>query len=163
MKKISIGMVALIALSIAGCGPSAEQKKMVTDMTGEVTTMVNDASSSLGKIDDAVKQVDAAIITGDSLKMKAPKDSTSIGNAIIQLKTAKDRLLSVKDNVSQWVAAYKTPDLEKAKFEQVVADLKKNKDEVTSASAEIQGAIDAAMTALEEYRNVASSVKVTKK
>lgn len=156
MKKFSFVVVALIAL--AGCGPDAEQKKMVADLTTEVSSMINDASSSLGKMDDIAGQITSAMSGADSLAMKFPKDTASIMGAINQLKSAKDRVMSVKDNVSEWVKNYKTPDLASMKFDQVVSDLKKNKDELTSATSEIQGALDVATTAIDGYKNVASGL-----
>jgi hypothetical protein len=159
MKKFSVVvMVALLGLAIIGCGPSAEQKKLIADLTGEVGTMVNDAASSLGKMDDVAGQITSAIGSADSLKMKFPKDSTAVGGAIAQLTSAKDRLMSVKDNVSAWLKNYKTPDLTNLKFDQVVSDLKKNKEELTSAVGEIQGALGAATTALDGYKGIASGL-----
>jgi uncharacterized lipoprotein YehR (DUF1307 family) len=158
MKKFAFVFVAILALAIAGCGPSTEQKKMVADLTSEVTSMVNDATSSLGKMDDVAGQVASAIAAGDSLKMKFPKDSASIGSALTQLKSAKDRLMSVKDNVSAWLKNFKTPDLANMKVDEAVSNLKKNKDELTTAASEIPGTLDAATTALDGYKNIASGL-----
>lgn len=158
MKKFVFVLVASLALAAIGCGPSAEQRKMVADLTGEVTNMVNDATSSLGKMEDVAGQITSAVSGGDSLAMKFPKDTTSIMGAVNQLKSAKDRLMSVKDNVSAWLKSYKTPDLTKMKFTDVVTNLKKSKDELTTATSEIQNAMSAASAALDSYKGIASGL-----
>jgi prefoldin subunit 5 len=66
--------------------------------------------------------------------------------------------MSVKDNVSSWINAYKAPDLTKMEYDQVIADLKKNKDELTTATSEIKGALSAASAAIDGYKNVASTL-----
>jgi ABC-type transporter Mla subunit MlaD len=139
-----------------GCGPNAEQQKMVADLTGEVSSMVNDATAALGNMDNVAGQITSALSGADSLAMKFPKDTTSIMGIANQLRSAKDRLMSVKDNVGDWLKAYKTPSLETMKFDEVVSVLKKSKDELTTAASEIQGAMGAASSALDGYKNLAS-------
>lgn len=158
MKNLVVPIAALILVALVGCGPSAEQKKMVADLTTEVTSMMNDAKSSLGDLDKAAGDITTSLSGADSLMMKYPKDTEAINGAVTQLKSAKDRLMSVKDNVSSWINAYKAPDLTKMKFDQVIADLKKNKDELTTATSEIKGALSAASAAIDGYKNVASTL-----
>jgi hypothetical protein len=158
MKKLAVVLVALTVLALVGCGPSAEQKKMVADLTTEVTTMVNSTSAKLGDLDNVAGQITSAISGADSLAMKFPKDTASIMGAITQLKSAKDRVMSVKENVSAWVSNFKAPDLTKMKFDEVLTSLKKSKDELTSAGAEVEGAMTAATTALDGYKGIASGL-----
>lgn len=165
MTKISFIGIALIGLMIAGCGPSAEQKQMLTDLTAEVTTMVSDASSSLTKMDDIAGKLTSAISDADSIAKKYPKEAAVVNSAMEELNMAKSRVTGVKDNVSAWVKNYKTRDLTKMKFEEIIANLKTSKDELSTATSEIQGALGAAGTALENYNTIASGLvaKVAKR
>lgn len=157
MKRFVFVVVAF-ALAAIGCGPSAEQNKMVADLTGEVTDMINDARSSIGQMEDVAGQIASAVSGADSLAKKFPRDTTSIMGAVNQLKSAKDRLISVKDNVTAWVNNFKTPDLAAMKFDEVVSNLKKSKDELTTATSEIQGALSAASASLDGYKSVSSGL-----
>ncbi|NUN03113.1 MAG: hypothetical protein HUU41_18560 [Bryobacteraceae bacterium] len=158
MRIISAMLVALLALTIVGCGPTEEQKKMVADLTTEVTTMVNDATSSLGNIDNMAGEITTAISGAQELSTKFPKEAATINDAVTKLTAAKDRLTGVKDNVSAWLQNYKTPDLATMKFDEVVTKLKTSKDELTTATTEIQGALGAAETALTEYKGIADGL-----
>ncbi len=151
--------IALCCLVLVGCGPSAEQKKMVMDLNSEVTTMINSAQASLGNLDDMAAQVTSAMSSADSMRMKLPEDSTSLRGAMNELNSAKDRLMGVKENVSAWLKNYKTPDLANMKIDEVTASLKKNKEELSTASTEISNALNAAKTAIDGYKNVASMGK----
>lgn len=156
MKHVSVVLVALLALAIVGCGPSAEEKKMVDDLTAEVKSMVDNASNSVGKLEGVAGEITAAIAGADSLAKKYPKETASITSAVDQLKSAKDRVMSVKDNVSAWLAQFKLPSLETMKFDQVLSELKKQKEELSTATSEIEGALSAATSALDSYKNLAS-------
>ncbi|MER3523627.1 MAG: hypothetical protein C4326_06035 [Ignavibacteria bacterium] len=158
MKQVSIVLVALFALAIAGCGPSAEQKKMVDDLTAEVKSMADNASNSIGKLEGVAGEIAAAIAGADSLAKKYPKDTASITSAVSQLRSAKDRVTSVKDNVSAWLAQFKVPSLETMKFDQVLSKLKKQKEELSTATSEVEGALSAATTALDSYKGLASGL-----
>ncbi len=158
MKTALSILVAVLAFAVIGCGPSAEQKKMLSDLTSEVTTMINDTKSSLGELDGLGSQLTSALSSGDSLKQKFPKDSTAINAALTQLTTAKNRVMTVKDNVKAWIDSYKAPDLANLKFDNVIADLKKSKDDLSEAKTEVQGAMSAASTALDNYNNVFSNM-----
>ncbi len=158
MKKLAVVLVALTVVSLIGCGPSAEQQKMVADLTTEVTTMVNNTSTKLGDLDNVAAQIASAVSGADSLAMKFPKDTASIMGAVNQLKSAKDRVMAVKDNVSAWISNFKTPDLTKMKFDEVLTSLKKSKDELTSAGTEVEGAMSAATAALDGYNGIASGL-----
>lgn len=158
MKYFSVILVALVALVLIGCGPSAEQKKMVADLTAEVTGMVDNVKNSLGKLDNVSGEITAAIAGADSLAQKNPKDAAAITDAVNQLKTAKERLMSVKDNVNSWVAAFKVPDLATMGFDKTMAQLKQDKEQLTTATSEIEGALGAANTALDGYKNLAASL-----
>ncbi len=159
MKKLAIALLATVALSVFGCGPSQEQKKTIADLTTEVTNMVNYTNTSLGKLEDLSGQVQSAISGADTLGKKFPKDTVSITNAVTQLKSAKDRLMSVKENVTAWIGAYKMPDLENMKTDELISSLKKSKDDLTSATQEIEGALNAATAALDGYSNLATELR----
>lgn len=164
MKNV-LAIVAMALIVLAGCGPSEEQRKMLADLTSEVTGMVNAAQSSLGNLDNITSQLASAVANGDSLAMKFPKEAPAITAAVNQVKSAADRVSGVKNNVSDWLKNYQAPDLTKMKFDEVISRLKKNKDDLTTATSEIEGALSAANSALEGYKSVAAGLmaKVAKK
>ena len=155
MKMLSALLVIIFAFTVIGCGPSEEQKKMVADLTTEVTTMVNNATTSLTKMDDIAGQITAAVSGSEQLTAKFPKEAAMVTDGVSKLTAAKDRLMSVKDNVSAWLQNYKTPDLATMKFDDVLAKLKTSKDELTTATSEIDGALGAATAALDSYKSIA--------
>ncbi|MBI5471884.1 MAG: hypothetical protein HY961_06020 [Ignavibacteriae bacterium] len=165
MKKLAVLLTAALLIAVLGCGPSQEQKQMVADLTTEVTNLVNDTHSSLDKLDDVSGQVSSTLAGADTLARKFPKDTVSITNVVTQLHSAKDRLTSVKENVTAWIGAYKMPDLDKMKFDEVISNLKKSKDDLASATQEINGALSGATSAIENYRKVETelSTKVASK
>jgi ABC-type transporter Mla subunit MlaD len=157
MKQLIV-VVALAVGVLAGCGPTQEQQKMLADLTTEVTSMVNTAQSSLGNLDNMAGELTSALSQGDSLAKKFPKDAPAIDAAVARLKSAGDRVTAVKGNVSAWIENYKAPDLTKLKFDEAISDLKKNKDDLTAATSEIQGALSAATDALNNYKGVAAGL-----
>ncbi len=158
MKKTFVLVMGLLALLVIGCGPSAEQKKMVDDLTAEVKTMADNAQSSLGQLDGLAGEITAAVSSGDSLAKKYPKQSAEITDVINKLNSAKERLMSVKNNVSSWLAAFKVPDLATMEFDKVMTQLKQDKEQLTTAKSEIEGALGAANAALDGYKNLAASL-----
>lgn len=158
MKYFNSLVGGILLLTLVGCGPSAEQKKMVADLTSEVTTMVDNVKNSLARLDNISGEVTAAIAGADSLAQKNPKDTAAISNVLNQLKSAKDRVMSVKDNVNSWIAAFKVPDLATMDFDKVMAQLKQDKEQLTTATSEIEGALTAANTALDGYKNLAANL-----
>jgi hypothetical protein len=165
MKNFAVTLIPVVALLIAGCGPSEEQKKMQADLTNQVAEMANATQASLGKMDDITAQVASAIASMDTLAKRFPKDTVVIAGASNQLKSANERLASVKENVSAWLSNYKSPDPSKMKFDELISDLKKSKDDLTSANGEIEGALSNATSALDGYKSVAANIatKPTKK
>lgn len=158
MKYFSEVVAAFLVIALTGCGPSAEQKKVAADMTTEVTTMVENVKSSLGKLDNIAGEITAAITAADSLAQKNPKEAATITEVVNQLKSAKDRAMSVKDNVNSWVAAFKAPDMATMDFDKVMAQLKQDKEQLATATSEIEGAMTAANAALDGYKNLAANL-----
>ncbi len=158
MKNILVLVIALLTLSVIGCGPSAEQKKMVDDLTAEVKAMADNAQSSLGQLDGMVGEISTAVSRADSLAQQHPKQAAEITDVITKLNSAKDRVMSVKDNVSKWLAAFKVPDLATMGFDKALAQLKQDKEELTTAKSEIEGALTTANTALDGYKSLAASL-----
>jgi hypothetical protein len=158
MKTMYAVVLALLSLSVIGCGPSAEQKKMVNNLTAEVKTMADNAKSSLGQLEGVAGEITAAVAGADTLAKKYPKQAAEITDAVNKLNAAKDRVMSVKDQVNKWLATFKVPDLASMDFDKVMAKLKEDKDQLTTAKSEIEGALSAATTALEGYKNLAASL-----
>lgn len=158
MKNILVLVSALLALALIGCGPSAEQKKMVDDLTAEVKAMADNAQSSLGQLDGVAAEITTTVSSADSLAKKYPKQSAEIADVMNKLNSAKERVMSVKDNVSSWLAAFKVPDLATMDFDKVLAQLKQDKEQLITAKSEIEGALTAANTALDGYKNLAANL-----
>jgi prefoldin subunit 5 len=153
MKNI-LATGLLVALFI-GCGPTAEQLNTIKNLTTEVMNLRNGASDQLGKVDGIVGMITGALAQSDTLMQKFPKDATTIQGAVDQLKSSQTQLLSVKDNVSNWISNFKAPTLENMKFEDALKSLTSSKDEITSASGELTSAISAATAAVDNYKGIA--------
>lgn len=150
MKK---NVAVAICLLLWCCGPSADEEKMARDVTTEVVDLVNSLQSSLQKIDDAADQISAAIIHAESFRMKYQKDSTALANTARRLKSEKERLLSFKSNMGDWVRKYRAPDFNKTNFNEALSTLKKDREQLVSTGNEIQNVMEAAQAALDEYNS----------
>lgn len=153
-------LIIATCLLLFACGPTAEEKKMVSDLTTEVVEMANATRASLQKIDDATGRVSREIHYADSLKMRFRRDSTSLGNNVVRLKAETDRLMELKKSVGEQVLKYRLPDLNKTDLQEGIAMLKKDREELISVGNEIQNALKAAQSTIDKCHSAVSAIIV---
>jgi hypothetical protein len=162
-------LLAGAGLLIAGCGKSAEFKKLESDLFSSVTTMHDDGMSLMNKGRDLSAKIDDAIATYDSMAAKYPK--VFEGQTSDDLKAAKEKLATAATSMKEWMAGMKPYDPTMDHTE-VMTQLSNAKDGITKVKTQFQEAITAATTALENHKAFAEQMagkltasvkKVTKK
>lgn len=148
-------LIAGAALLIAGCGKSAEFKKLESDLFGSLSTLHDDGMALMNKGSDLSAQIDDAIAKYDSLAAKYPKEFA--GQSSDDLKAAKEKLANAAASMKEWMAGMKPYDPTMDHTE-VMAQLTKAKDGITKVKAEFQDAITSATTALEHHKAFAEEM-----
>lgn len=157
MKQIAILSVLVIsaAVLIAGCGKSAEFKKLESDMYASVTAMHDDGMSMMNKESDLSAKIDDAIAKYDSMAAKYPKEFE--GQSSDDLKAAKEKIATATASMKEWMSGMKPFDPTMDHTE-VMAQLTAAKDGVTKVKANFQDALSAATTALENHKAAAEQM-----
>ncbi len=140
-----------LSLILVCCGPSDEEKKTARDLTNEIVEMVNALQGSLQRIDDASAQLSTAIVHAESFRMRYQKDSTALAKTATRLRSEKDRLVALKNNVGEWVRKYRPPDLNQTGLGEAVSTLKRDREQLIAAGNEIQTGMESVQTAMDEY------------
>jgi hypothetical protein len=162
-------LIAGAALLVAGCGKSAEFKKLESDLFASVTSMHDDGMSLMNKGRDLSAKIDDAIAAYDSMAAKYPKQFE--GQSSDDLKAAKEKLAGAAASMKEWMGGMKPYDPTMDHTE-VMAQLASAKDGITKVKAQFQDAITSAATALESHKAFAEDMtaklaagvkKVTKK
>jgi hypothetical protein len=162
-------LIAGAAFVIAGCGKSAEFKKLESDLFASVTAMHDDGMSLMNKGRDLSSKIDDAIAMYDSMAAKYPK--VFEGQSSDDLKAAKEKLATATTSMKEWMAGMKPYD-STMEHTEVMTQLSNAKDGITKVKAQFQDAITAATTALDNHKAFAEQMaakittnvkKVTKK
>ena len=144
---------SLLCLILICCGPSEDEKKTARDLTNEIVEMVNALQGSIQRIDDASSELSSAIVHTESFRMKYQKDSTVLAKTAIHLRSEKDRLMSLRNDVGEWVKKYKPPDLNQIGFKEAVSTLKRDREELVLVGDKIQKGMDSVQAAMDEYNS----------
>jgi hypothetical protein len=171
MKKLAIfpALVLATAILIYGCGKSEEFKKMESTLYSSVMTLHDEGMTLMNKGSDLSAKIDAAMAQYDSLAAKYPKQFQ--GHSSDDLKAAKEKITGATSSLKEWMSSLKPYD-PAAEHTEVMAQLTKEKDSITTVNADFQDAISAATAALDNHKALAESLtakvatavkKVTKK
>jgi hypothetical protein len=165
MKSTLVTLAVLVAFVLAGCGKSEVQKKLESDLNSEVMKMHDATMATLAKAKDLSTQIDGAVAVQDSLAKRFPKAFE--GKTTNDLTAAKEKLAGVKDEMDKWMKGHKPFD-PNGKHEDILAQLKKDKDDLTKVKNDVEGALAAATTAIDAHKQlaadaVAKTVKIVKK
>jgi hypothetical protein len=148
-------LLAGAAMLIAGCGKSAEFKKLESDLFASVTAMHDDGMSLMNKGRDLSAKIDDAIAMYDSMAAKYPKEFE--GHSNDDLKAAKEKLAGAAASMKDWMSGMKPYDPTMDHTE-VMAQLTKAKDGITKVKGDFQEAISSATTALENHKAFAEEM-----
>lgn len=165
MKSTLITLAVLVAFVLAGCGKSEIQKKLESELNNEVMKIHDAAMATMTKGKDLASQLDGVVATQDSLAKLFPKAFE--GKTTDDLKAAKDKLAGVKDEMDKWMKGHKAFD-PNGKHEDILAQLKKDKEDLTKIRGDVEGAFTAATTAIDSHKQLladvaAKTVKTVKK
>ncbi len=142
-------LIVCTAILLAGCGKSAEFKKLESDLFGSVTSMHDEGMSLMNQGRDLSARIDEAIASYDSMAAKYPK--VFEGQSSDDLKAAKEKLAGAAASMKEWMSGMKPydPTLDHT---EVMAQLSAAKDGITKVKAQFQDAITSATTALENHK-----------
>ena len=149
MKQI-LGFVITMVLTVAlvGCGKSPEEKKMESEMSTEVTKLLDENKAALEQVSSLINQVDVTIARRDSMVVAHPKETA--GHSVEDLQNAKTRLAAAQDALEKWLKAYR-PYNEGMKHQEAMNNLKRAKEDLTNAKTNIDEASAAANTAIDHH------------
>lgn len=156
--KVAVSAVAvllMLGLVVAGCGKSEALKKMEAELNAQVMKMHEDQMNTMGSLKDFAAQIDAAVANHDELTKKFAKQME--GHTTDDLVAAKEKLLTIETEMDGWMKGFTKYD-EQAKHEDVMAQLNKYKDELTSMQTKIDEGMSAAKTALEGHAQFAADL-----
>lgn len=148
-------LIACTALLVAGCGKSAEFKKLESDLFASVHSMHDEGMSLMNQGRDLSAKIDDAIATYDSMAAKYPK--VFEGQSSDDLKAAKEKLAGAAASMKEWMAGMKPYDATMDHTE-VMAQLTSAKEGITKVKGQFQDAITSATTALENHKAFAEQM-----
>jgi len=155
MKSTIIMLAVMVAFVLTGCGKSEVEKKLESDLNSEVMKMHDAAMATITKGKDLASQLDKSVAMHDSLAKLYPKAFE--GTTTDDLKAAKEKLASVKGEMDKWMQGHKPYD-PNMKHEEVLAQLKKDKDDLMKIKNDVDGALSGATTVLEGHKQHAADL-----
>ena len=153
MKTLQLLAIVLIAVAVlfAGCGKSAEMKKLEAGLNTEVMQKHDDMMKAMSGLDVAVGQITTVIAKHDSLAKLFPKQLA--GHDATDLLAAKEKLESAKGAMTAWMKSFKPYD-PTAKHEMVMESLKKTKDDLGVVENQFQAALTTAKEAVANHAKI---------
>ena len=148
-------VILVLALTVAGCGKSDAFKKMEAELNAQVMKMHEAQMNAVGSMKDLASQIDATVASHEELGKKYAKQMA--GHSTDDLIAAKEKLMTVQTEMDVWMKGFKKYD-EKAKHEDVMAQLNKHKDELTAMQKNIDEAMTAAKTAVDSHTQFAADL-----
>ena len=145
MKNVLVVLLLVAAIAFVGCGKSAEMKKMETDLNAELMKMHDGQMAGMKQVGELVSSLDAALAKTDSLTAANPKLAEMLKTD--DLKAAKEKLLAAKTGMESWMKGHKPYDVN-MKHEEVLMNLKADKDALLKVKADGEAAIAGAGAAL---------------
>ena len=143
--------VLAVAIAIAGCGKSGDQKRAESDLQDEIMKLHDYSMASLGKIKVLNRSLDSALDrTGSPADIR---HAVAGDSSAASLRTAKEALDRSTDAMELWMSEYRPYD-ERGDHDAVMAQLKAEKESLARATAGALSAIDTASAALEQYRRL---------
>jgi hypothetical protein len=161
MKKL-VSCLAVAALLIAGCGKTADQKKLETDLNNQVQKLHDVGMSKMSQLADLSGQIDKALAKQDSLAKAYPKLFAAL--PVSDLKAAGEAITAAKTSMDTWMKGYKKFNPE-ALHEQNMTQLNKDVTELTKLNGAIETAVTGATKALDSHAATVTDLlaKVIKK
>jgi hypothetical protein len=138
-----------IPLLVAGCGKSAEMKKMESDLFASVKTMHDQGMAMMNRANDMASKIDETIAMQEKLAAEHPKEA--VGASTDDLKAAKEKLSSAVTSMKEWMAGFKPYD-PTMNHEEVMAQMSKAKDGIMKVKGDFDSGLAAASTAIDSHK-----------
>ena len=152
---VSIALVAALALVIAGCGKTAEQQKMETDLNAEVMALQKDVQSDVAGFADLQAKLDDAMkMHKDLMKKYAKKMKGHTMEDVAAAKQGLDAAKTEADAALNGLTAYD----EKMDHEQAMAKLNQDKETLSKAKDKVVAALTAANAAISNHEKMKASL-----
>jgi outer membrane murein-binding lipoprotein Lpp len=161
MKTSSLTLFVLLlsALLLAGCGKSAQQKQMEADLNTRVMQLHDSGMAKMRQAQTLDAQLDSALTMHDSLAGKFPREST--GHSSTDINDAKQKIASARAAMEAWMAGHKPYD-ENAKHEETMSMLNADLQGIEKVSAQLDTAIVDATGTIENHRKFAADLLAKK-
>jgi outer membrane murein-binding lipoprotein Lpp len=162
MKQLPVVVVAVLCLGLllAGCGKSAEMKKLEADLNAEVMKMHEEQMKLMDGMQGLASQIDQVTAQHEELAKKFAKKME--GHSTDDLVAAKKQLTAAEETMNTWMKNFKRYD-ETLDHTEVMGQLTKYKDELTALQTQIDGAMTAAKSAITAHTDFANQLTAKKK
>jgi len=152
---IIISILVLSALLLVGCGKSAQQKQMESDLNTRVMQMHDQEMAKMRQALDLEAQLDSAMTMHDSLGKQFPKQAA--GHTGDDIAAAKEKLAAARGAMDNWMTSHK-PYNEEMDHEQAMAQMNAEVESLTQVSAQLDSAIQDATRTIETHKQFATDL-----
>jgi len=153
--QITVGVLLVCAVLIAGCGKSDEMKKLEAGLNTEVMQKHDELMKAMSGLDASAAEIASVMAKHDSLAKLFPKKFA--GHDATDLTAAKEKLEAAKGAMDAWMKGFKPYDPE-MKHEMVMESLTKTKDELSAVEKQFQEALGAAKDAVANHTKVMDEI-----
>jgi hypothetical protein len=160
MKQALFALTLIIAVAVlvAGCGKSAEMKKIESALNTEVMTKHDALMKSMSGLDELSAQITTAVAKHDELVAKFPKYTA--GHTSADLTAAQEKITAAKSAMVEWMKGFKPYDPQ-GKHEEIVAGLTVTKDALTVIEKQFDDATAMGKDALAGHTKAADDLMAT--
>lgn len=161
MKNAPLMLILLLCAAVifVGCGKSAEEKKLETDLNAEIMKAHDYSMATVDKIKDLLPAIDQALAKHDELSAKFRKQTA--GHSADDLNAVKEQLASAKVAMDKWMKEFKPYD-ENMNHVEVMAKLAKDKEELAKVNAAAVAAVGKAEEVVDLHKKFAEQLLAKK-
>ena len=148
-------LTAAVAIVLAGCGKSADQAKLESDLNAAINKAHDEEMATMKVLDSLASAVDATTARHNELAAKYAKLVT--GHTTDDLTSALEKIASAKKSMQEWMKAYRPYD-ETAPHEQAMAKLNKDMQDLMAVKTQMDEAIQTASAAITDHTKFADEL-----
>ncbi|MBP1647253.1 MAG: hypothetical protein H6Q30_698 [Bacteroidetes bacterium] len=156
---LALSVLLLSLLVLAGCGKSAEQKQMESDLNKRVMAMHDTEMAKMRQAQDLTSQLDSVMSMHDALVGKYPKET--VGHSSDDINVAKEKLASARAAMDAWMSGHKPYD-ENVTHTEVMAKLNADIQGLEKVREQADTAIADATSVIESHRKAAADLLAKK-
>lgn len=148
-------LLLVVAAALAGCGKSADMKKLEADLNAEIQKVHQKQMASMKVLDSLTVSLDAALATHTELASKYARALKDHG--VDDIAAAKEQLAGARSAMDSWMKSYKPYD-ETLPHEQVMAQLNKDMEGLMGLQTQLDSAMKTASDVITSHAKVADEV-----